>query len=249
MGAFDLSIGTAFLAGLLSFLSPCILPLVPAYLGFLGGTSLHQMAAATDSDPARHAARRVALAALFFVAGFATVFVALGATASAIGKLLIAYLEPLTWAAGTVLILFGLHTLGWLKLTWLYRDMRFHSERRPAGLLGAYVVGLAFALGWTPCVGPILAAILTLAAGTESVARGSGLLAVYAAGIGLPFLAAALAGRPFLHFISRFRQHIVWVERITGALLIATGIAILTGTLPEVGYWLLEVFPVLGQIG
>lgn len=249
MGVFDISLGAAFLAGLLSFLSPCVLPLVPAYLGFLGGVSAHQLAAETDEAAARAGARRIAWAALAFVFGFATVFVALGTTASAISRLLVQHLDLASWIAGSVLILFGLHTMGWLPLALLYREARFHPERRPAGLIGAYVIGLAFALGWTPCVGPILAAILTVAAASDSLARGALLLGIYAAGIGLPFLAAALAIRPFLAALARWRRHIVWVERITGALLIATGIAIVTGKLAEAGYWLLEIFPVLGTIG
>jgi cytochrome c-type biogenesis protein len=249
LGAFDVSLGAAFLAGLLSFLSPCVLPLVPAYLGFLGGISVHQLAAETDGAAARAGARRVALAAFAFVLGFATVFVALGATASAVSRLLLQHLDLIARIAGTVLILFGLHTMGWLRIPLLYREARFHMARRPAGLIGAYVIGLAFALGWTPCVGPILAAILTLAASAESVARGGLLLAVYAAGIGLPFLAVALAARPFLALMARFRRYVAWVERITGLLLIVTGAAILTGSIADAGYWLLETFPVLGKIG
>lgn len=249
MGGFDISVGAAFLAGLLSFLSPCVLPLVPAYLGFLGGVSLHQLTEDADPVAARAGARQVTWSALAFVFGFATVFVALGASASVISRLLIQHLDLAARIAGTVLILFGLHTMGWFKIPLLYREARFHPTQRPAGLIGAYVIGLAFAMGWTPCVGPILATILTVAAATDSVTQGSLLLAVYAAGIGLPFLAAALAARPFLAFIARFRRHVVWVERATGLLLVATGVAILTDSIAEASYWLLETFPALGRIG
>jgi len=249
MGVFDISIGAAFIAGLLSFLSPCVLPLVPAYLGFLGGVSIHQLADEPDARATRNGARRVAWAAFAFVLGFATVFVALGATASTISRLVTQHLDWLATIAGSILILFGVHTMGWLPVPLLYREARFHLERKPAGLVGAYVIGLAFALGWTPCVGPILAAILTIAAAKESLTQGSALLAVYAAGIGVPFLAAALAARRFLSLMTRLRQHVVWVERVTGLLLIVTGIAILTGTISDASYWLLETFPVLGTIG
>jgi len=233
-------------AGLLSFLSPCVLPLVPAYLAFLGGVTLHDAADAAGDPPV---IGRVFFAALAFVLGFATVFVAMGATASALSALIIDYINYLAPIAGVVIILFGLHFLGAFRVLLLYREARFHPESRPAGLLGAYAIGLAFAFGWTPCVGPVLAAILLVAGSEESVAGGASLLAAYALGIGLPFLAAALAVKPFLAFMQRFRRHLGKVEKAMGAFLVLTGFLFITGSISDIAYWLLETFPGLGRVG
>ena len=247
MAGFDVSYMGAMVAGLLSFLSPCVLPLVPPYLCFLGGVSMSQL---TVADPANaRVGVRVVIAALAFVAGFATVFVALGATATAFGKAFTAHLNVLGYVAGAVIILLGLNFLGVLRMSLLYREARLHIEQRPAGVVGAYVVGLAFAFGWTPCVGPVLAAILFVAAAEETAVRGASLLAAYAAGIGIPFLLAALAARPFMNFMKRFRPYVQRVEQIMGALLVVTGILFLTGSVNDIAYWLLETFPVLGRIG
>jgi len=237
----------AFAAGLLSFLSPCVLPLVPPYLCFIGGLTMDQLAVQQAEN--RVAARRVFFAALAFVLGFATVFVALGATASAVGQLVTQYYDWLARIAGVIIILLGLHFLGLFRIALLFREARFHPESRPAGLLGAYVVGLAFAFGWTPCVGPILAAILFVAGAEDSVVEGMGLLGAYAAGIGLPFLGAALAAGPFMGFMARFRRHLGTVEKVMGLLLVGTGVLFLTGTMSEIAYWILETFPQLGRIG
>ncbi|MDJ0608671.1 MAG: cytochrome c biogenesis protein CcdA [Kiloniellales bacterium] len=247
MSGLEVSLFGAFAAGLLSFLSPCVLPLVPPYLCFLGGLTMDQLA---EQQAAKSvAARRVLLAALAFVFGFATVFVALGATASAVGQLVTQYYEWLARIAGAIIIVLGLHFLGLFRIAVLFREARFHVDSRPAGLLGAYVVGLAFAFGWTPCVGPILAAILFVASAEDSVARGMSLLGAYAAGIGLPFLAAALAAGPFMGFMVRFRRHLGTVEKAMGGFLVVTGILFLTGTMSEIAYWILEAFPGLGRIG
>ncbi len=237
----------AFAAGLLSFLSPCVLPLVPPYLCFIGGLTLDQLA--EDQAAGGAAARRVFVAALAFVLGFTTVFVALGATASAIGQVVAENFRLLGQIAGVIIIVLGLHFLGLLRIPFLYREARFHVESRPAGLAGAYVVGLAFAFGWTPCVGPVLAAILYVAGAEGSVLEGSTLLMAYALGIGVPFLAAALAARPFMAFMTRFRRHLGVVEKVMGGLLVLTGILFLTGTMSEIAYWILEAFPALGRIG
>ena len=189
MGGFDVSYAGAFGAGILSFLSPCVLPLVPPYLCFLGGVSFDQLAGDEDSD--NKMMRRVLLSAVLFVLGFSTVFVALGATASAIGELVSEYLDLFAQGAGVVIIILGLHFMGVFKIGIFYREARFQAETKPASLIGAYIVGLAFAFGWTPCVGPVLAAILMVAGSESSVTYGASLLAVYSLGLGLPFFVAA----------------------------------------------------------
>ncbi|MED5396415.1 MAG: cytochrome c biogenesis protein CcdA [Pseudomonadota bacterium] len=247
MAGFEVSYAGALGAGILSFLSPCVLPLIPPYLCFLGGVSLDQITNEEGVDP--HIMRRVFIAAVAFVLGFSTVFIALGATASAFGKLLADYLDVLTQIAGAVIIVLGLHFMGIFRLAFLYREARLHVEARPAGIIGAYIIGLAFAFGWTPCVGPVLAAILMVAGSKSDVAYGTSLLAVYSAGLGIPFLAAAVAVKPFMSFMSRARRHMQTVERIIGGLLVVTGILFLTGTISEIAYWILETFPVLGTSG
>ncbi len=247
MGGLDVTYAGAFGAGLLSFLSPCVLPLVPPYLCFLGGVTLDEVTNTDAPNPA--IMRRVFLAALMFVFGFSTVFVSLGATASAIGQLVADYLDVLAKIAGVVIAVLGLHFMGILKIPFLYREARFQTESKPASLVGAYVVGLAFAFGWTPCVGPILAAILFVAGSDDSVMYGTTLLGTYSAGLGVPFLLAALAARPFLGFMQRFRRHMQTVERVIGGLLVVTGVLFLTGTFSEIAYWLIEAFPALGTVG
>jgi cytochrome c-type biogenesis protein len=176
------------------------------------------------------------------------VFVLLGATASVLGGLLRQYLQWLTVIAGLAIIVMGLHFLGLFKIAFLYREKRW-SPAKPVGVWGGYVMGLAFAFGWTPCIGPVLAAVLTVAAGEATVARGAGLLAIYAAGLGLPFILAAFAMGPFTHFLARFRKHLGRVEKIVGVLLVLVGIAFLTGWLTRISFWLLETFPVFGKLG
>ena len=235
----------ALLAGLVSFLSPCVLPLVPPYLVYLAGTSLERLAGA---EPQPHARRDTVLAALLFVCGFSTVFVALGASASVIGAVIRAYSAELSIVAGIVIIVMGLHFLGVLRIDVLLREKRMEMAK-PVGLWGAYVMGLAFAFGWTPCIGPILAAILAVAASEQTVAKGAGLLAVYSLGLGIPFMLAAFAIEPFAAFLTRFRRHLAMVERVMGGLLVLTGIAFLTGFVSQASFWLLELFPALGSIG
>ena len=247
MDGFEVSYIGALGAGLLSFLSPCVLPLVPPYLCFIGGVGLDQMTAEEGPDPAL--LRRVFATSVLFVLGFSTVFVALGATASALGQLLADYLDILAKIAGVVIIVLGLHFIGVFRIALLYREARFQAARRPAGLLGAYVIGLAFAFGWVPCVGPVLAAILFVAGSESSIAHGTSLLAVYSLGLGVPFLIAALAIKPFMAFMQRFRRHMATVERTVGVLLVLTGVLFLTGSFQELAYWLLEAFPALGRVG
>ena len=241
----DVTFLAALIDGLVSFLSPCVLPLVPPYLIFLAGTSLERFA---DREPEPRVKRETVLAALLFVAGFSTVFVALGASASVVGSLIRAYSEPLSIAAGVIIIVMGLHFLGLTPIALLHHQKRLDVSK-PVGLWGAYVIGLAFAFGWTPCIGPILAAILAVAASEQTVARGAALLAVYSLGLGLPFIVAAFAVEPFAEFLARFKRHLRRVEQAMGALLVLTGIAFLTGSISQLSIWLLEVFPALGKIG
>jgi cytochrome c-type biogenesis protein len=241
----DISIPAALLAGLISFLSPCVLPLVPPYLVYLSGLSLERFA---DAEPKPAVRRETVLGALLFVLGFTTIFVALGASASAVGGLLRVYSDFLAKAAGVAIIIMGLHFLGVFRIGFLTRQKRAEVAK-PVGLWGAYVMGLAFAFGWTPCIGPILAAILAVAASEATVAKGAGLLAVYSLGLGIPFLLAAFAIEPFAAFLARFRGHLGKVEKVMGALLVLTGILFLTGFISTASYWLLETFPALGRIG
>ncbi|MBV9954291.1 MAG: sulfite exporter TauE/SafE family protein [Pseudolabrys sp.] len=243
--AADISLFAAFIAGLVSFLSPCVLPLVPPYLVYLAGSSLERLA---DDDPKTGSTAQTVLAACLFVAGFATVFVSLGASASAIGGLARAWSGSLATIAGIVIIVMGLHFLGLTPIAWLHRQKRMEVVQ-PVGLWGAYVMGFAFAFGWTPCIGPILAAILAVAAAENTVSRGATLLAVYSLGLGVPFVLAALAIEPFAKFLTRFKKYLHRVEKVMGALLVLTGVAFLTGSIATVSFWLLEAFPILGRIG
>jgi cytochrome c-type biogenesis protein len=241
----EVTIFAAVIAGLASFLSPCVLPLVPPYLVYLTGTSIEHLA---EGEAEPRVRRETVGAALLFVLGFATIFVTLGASASVIGALLLAWSGPLAVVAGIVIILMGLHFLGFTCIDLLLREKRL-AMPKPVGLWGAYVMGLAFAFGWTPCIGPILAAILAIAASEKSVAQGAGLLAVYSLGLGIPFVIAALAVEPFAAFLARFKRHLGVVEKAMGGLLVLTGIAFLTGFVTDASAWLLDMFPALGRIG
>jgi len=215
------------LAGLVSFLSPCVLPLVPPYLGYLGGATISQ--ASTEDGIDAKVWRRVVIGSVFFVLGFTTVFVGLGAGASAFGQLIQAYKGPMSVVAGLVILLFGLHFLGLVRIPLLYQEARYHADVQGASYLGAYVLGLAFAFGWSPCIGPVLATVLTLAANEASLTSGIKLLLAYSAGLGVPFILAAVAIRPFLGFMKRFKRHLGAVEHVMGALLVVTGLMMLAG--------------------
>jgi cytochrome c-type biogenesis protein len=241
----DVTYLAALIAGLVSFLSPCVLPLVPPYLVFMAGTSLERLA---DDEPEPRVKRETVAAAMLFVLGFSTVFVVLGASASAIGSLIQAYSGPLATVAGVVIIIMGLHFLGLTPIAFLMREKRM-TVAKPVGLWGAYVIGLAFAFGWTPCIGPILAAILAVAASEQTVVKGASLLAVYSLGLGIPFIIAAFAIEPFAAFLARFKNYLHRVEQAMGALLVLTGVAFLTGSINQLSVWLLEAFPALGKIG
>jgi cytochrome c-type biogenesis protein len=241
----DVPIAAALFAGTLSFLSPCVLPLVPPYLVYLTGASLERLA---DAEPERLVKRDTVIAALLFVAGFSTVFVALGAGVSVIGGLLRAYSWILGKVAGIAIIVMGLHFLGVWRIAFLMQEKRA-TMTKPVGLWGAYAMGLAFAFGWTPCIGPILSAILAIAGSEATAAKGAGLLAVYSLGLGIPFLIAAIAVEPFAAFLARFRSHLATVERVMGGLLVFTGIAFVFDVVGQASNWLLEVFPGLANIG
>jgi len=240
----NVTIAAALAAGMLSFLSPCVLPLVPPYLIYLTGTSLERLA---DAETEPQVRRETIIAAFLFVLGFSTVFVALGASASAIGALLRAYSYILGKIAGIIIIIMGLHFLGVTPIAWLMREKRL-DVAKPVGLWGAYVMGLAFAFGWTPCIGPILSAILAIAGSEGNVARGTGLLAVYSMGLGVPFMVAALALEPFAAFLARFRAHLTTVEKAMGGLLIVAGVAFFSGWITDLGSWLIQAFPELGRL-
>lgn len=246
MNALAIGYAGAFGAGVASFVSPCILPLVPAYLSFLAGVSYE---AAVEPHVQAAVRRRLLVSAFAFVVGFIAVFVAFGASATAIGRVLADQNVLLAKISGIVVIALGLFQMGVLHVRFAQRELRFHPQRLPAGPLGAFVTGLAFAFGWTPCVGPILAAILAVAANGPSVGQGVLLLAAYGAGIGVPFMAAAFALAPFTRLMRRWRDHLHVVEVSVGSLLVVTGALIFTGSVADVGGWLLQKFPALGRVG
>lgn len=218
----------AFSAGLISFLSPCVLPLVPGYMSMISGFSLDQLKT-KENDTSLF--RIVLLNSIMFIVGFSITFILLGASASWIGQILAARMSLLRQLAGLVLIVFGIHLTSLFKINFLYRDKRFHNVEKPRGFLGAMVLGLAFAFGWTPCIGPILAGILTIASTKENVTEGMFLLGVYSAGLGIPFLLTSVALNRFLGFYGRFKKHFHAVEVVSGALVIAIGLLIMTGSL------------------
>ncbi len=245
---FDVTTTGAFLAGLLSFLSPCILPMVPFYLSYLGGVSAAQVA---DGAPVTTAVRaRAILAACIFAAGIMTVFVGLGASASMFGQVLRDWFDILRWVAAGLIILMGLHFLGVFKIGFLNRQWRADTGSvSNLSLGGAYLIGLAFAFGWTPCVGPVLAAILFTAAGTDTAGQGAWLLTAYGLGMTLPFIAAAAFVGPFMTLMARFRRYLGVVEKVMGGLLVVFGVLIATNGLAYIGQWMIENFDVFRRIG
>jgi cytochrome c-type biogenesis protein len=242
----DVTLFAAFGAGILSSVSPCVLPLVPAYLGFLTGASIEEH---SGEDTLWRAKLRTIGIALTFVLGFSAVFIGFGVTASVFGQLLHRWSETLAVVAGIAIILMGLHFLGVFRIATLYREARFNCLAVKAGPMGAFVMGLAFAFGWTPCIGPVLAAILTVAGSRDGVGTGAVLLAAYSAGLGVPFLVAALFAARFAAFLKRFRSHYHTVERAMGVVLVLAGMMFLTGGMQRLSFWLIESFPALGTIG
>ena len=243
----------AFGAGLLSFISPCVLPLVPGYLSYISGLSLDEMrggavtggagvGVAVAVAPA--ARRQVVFSSLAFILGFSLVFVALGAAASAIGQFLATQQTIFNRIAGAIIIVFGLHTMGVLRIEWLYQEKRVHTARRPVGLFGAGLIGVAFAFGWTPCIGPILAGILALAGTQETVGQGVRLLSIYSLGLGVPFLATALMMNRFFMAMGRIRRHYHKIEIVSGVLLVVIGLLIFTNRFTVIAQWLTPYLPV-----
>jgi cytochrome c-type biogenesis protein len=243
----------AFGAGLLSFISPCVLPLVPGYLSYISGLSLDEMRGTTAVggtgvgvavavSPA--ARRQVVISSLAFILGFSLVFVALGAAATAVGQFLASQQALFNRIAGAIIIVFGLHTMGVLRIEWLYQEKRVHTSRRPAGFIGAGLIGVAFAFGWTPCIGPILAGILALAGTQETVGEGVRMLAVYSMGLGVPFLATALMMNRFFVAMGRIRRHYHKIELISGVLLVGIGLLIFTNKFTIIAQKLTPYLPV-----
>lgn len=229
----------AFSAGLFSFLSPCVLPLFPSYLSFITGMSVADLTA----DLGAAAKRRVLLHALAFVIGFSVVFTALGASFSAAGQFLLDYRDVIRRVGGALIVLFGLYIAGVLRLGLFGRTAQWHLREKPAGYLGTAAVGVTFAIGWTPCVGPILGAILSLASTTENVERGVGLLLAYSAGLGVPFLLSAMALGSFLRFFRRYRPLIPVVERAAGVLLVVVGVLVYTNYYVVLNTWAISLTP------
>ena len=244
----DVSLIAAFVAGVLSFISPCVLPLVPGYLSFISGVSLDSMrtapagaACAVAAPPA--AGRQVFFASLAFVLGFSVVFISLGAAASTIGAVLMERLTLMGKIAGVLLIIFGLHTMGLLKISWLYKEKRIQTSTKPAGLAGAFVVGLAFAFGWTPCIGPILGTILALAADEGTLQRGVILLGVYSLGLGVPFLLTSLMVNQFFKAFAKIRRHYRLIEVTAGVLMVTVGVLIFTNRFTIITQYLTPYLP------
>ena len=241
----NVTLFAAFLAGVLSFISPCVLPLIPGYLSFVSGVTLEEMRGGrtTVAVPAPGARRKAVIASIAFVLGFSVVFISLGASATAIGAYLMERLTLLGKVAGIVIILFGLHMMGVLRIGWLYSEKRIQPSRKPAGFFGAMVVGIAFAFGWTPCIGPILAAILAVAAAQDSVGQGVKLLAAYSLGLGVPFIATSLAINQFFAASARIRRYYHAIEVVSGVLLVVVGVLIFTNRFTIIAQYLSPYLP------
>ncbi|MEE9179373.1 MAG: cytochrome c biogenesis protein CcdA, partial [Vicinamibacteria bacterium] len=229
----NVTLATAFLAGIISFISPCVLPIVPGYISFVSGVSLQELKSNLDIDEEkrRRLLRQVGLNSVFFVLGFSVVFVVMGASATYIGNWFAANRTVLARVAGVVIIIFGLHTMGLTPIKWLNYEKRFQTQKKPMGLAGSFLIGLAFAFGWSPCIGPILAGVLALAATQDTVAQGVWLLVAYSLGLGVPFIATGLATNRFLDLFDRLKNHMRFIEITAGVLLVAVGILVATDKL------------------
>ncbi len=242
----NVGILTAFVFGLLSFISPCVLPIVPGYLSFISGVSFEEM---QNSDSRSRVRNRIVANSVFFIAGFSAVFIALGASATVVGSFLHDQRNLLSKIAGVLIIIFGFHMIGLFKIPFLNYEKRFHADSRPLGLLGAFVVGLAFAFGWTPCIGPILATILAIASQQDSVGKGIILLSSYSLGLGIPFFVTGLSLSAFYNFFNKLKQHLHKVEVAGGILLVAVGVLIMTNYLTIISGYLARWFPFLNELG
>jgi len=236
----------ALLAGLISFVSPCVLPVIPGYLSFISGVSMEDMQGQADK---KGVTKKVALNSAFFILGFSVVFILLGWGASSVGQFLLSYLHIFNKVAGVLLVVFGLHVMGLFKINFLNYEKRFQARNKKIGIWGAFLIGIAFAFGWTPCIGPILAGVLTIAAQSESQWQGVGLLAVYSAGLGVPFFLTAIAFNRFLGFFGWMRKHFRAVEIVSGSFLVIVGVLIFTNSLSIIAAKMLQWFPSLGGIG
>lgn len=230
----------ALIAGILSFLSPCVLPVVPPYLAYMTGVGVGGL---------RQGERSAVVPALFFILGLSTVFLLMGMAASAFGRLFLQWQDWLARGSGLVVIVMGLHFLRVIRIPFLDSEARIDAGDKGGSSFGAYVLGLAFAFGWTPCIGPVLAAILAVAGSTDTVGRGAGLLAIYSLGLGIPFMIAAGFAERFIGGLRRFRPYMPMVEKVMGVFLIVAGILFLTGQMTAMSFWLLETFPALSKIG
>ena len=233
----------ALTAGVLSFLSPCVLPIIPPYLAYMGGISMNDLTNTTASR------RPAVIASVFFVLGLSTVFLILGFTASVFGRFFLQNQVLFGQIAGVVIIIFGLHFVGLFRIKLFMREARLEAGDRGGSAVGAYILGLAFAFGWTPCIGPILGAILSLSAQEDSIGRGTFLMAMYAVGLGAPFILSAIFINRAMGMMNRLKRHMGTIEKIMGGLLIAVGIMMLTGAFSRMSYWLLENLPFLAAIG
>lgn len=245
---FDPSYLTAATAGILSFFSPCILPIVPFYLSYMAGLSMQELT--EENEIARGAKLRLILSSVFFAAGVITIFVLLGLGATAAGRALGQYKEPLSYVAAAILAVFGLHFLGVIKVPFLYREAKLDSSSvKPASYVGSYLIGLAFGFGWTPCVGPALSLILLIAMDQDSLWKGGSLLFVYGAAMTFPFIIVSFFSGPFLSWVKRHRAMMGYVEKVMGGFLILFAVLIVTGQVSAIAQWLIETFPVFQTIG
>ncbi|MBF0272123.1 MAG: cytochrome c biogenesis protein CcdA [Magnetococcales bacterium] len=241
----EVTYAAAFLAGLLSFLSPCVLPLAPAYISYMSGISVEQLRQGDDA----HTAWRAGWYSLWFVLGFSLVFIGLGASATYLGQILLSHMNLLSKVGGAVIVLFGLHYMGVFRLSLLNLEARFNLEKKPTGPWGAFLIGLAFAFGWTPCVGPILAGILAVAGAQDNIGQGVTLLAVYSAGLGVPFLVTGVAINLFFGVFERLRVHLHRIEMVSGGLLVVVGVMIFFGDFNRLSSLILQWFPGLARLG
>jgi len=245
MDASSIGLATAFVAGIVSFLSPCVLPVVPGYISYIAGQTGRDLDVAID----RRSRVKALTLSVFFVLGFGTVFVILGASATAIGRLFLRYRYEANIVGGIIVIAFGLVMLGLLRVKWLQRDFRLHPSIAGGHPVTAFVLGIAFGFGWTPCIGPILGAILTVSAVQNSLQESIGLLTAYALGLGVPFLLAAIFMRALLNRIRGLRRSARPLQAVAGVVMVLFGVAMVSGKLTTFSYWLLEMFPALGRIG
>jgi len=243
----EISLAGALLAGLLSFLTPCVLPMVPFYLSYMGGLSMSELRG--DGKIAPGAQRRLMLSSVFFAAGVTTVFMLLGMGATAIGQQFGQYLDTLKYVAAAILVVFGLHFLGVIRVPILYREVKMESSAKPSSVLGAYVMGLAFGFGWTPCVGPALSLILFIAMDQDSLIKGGSLLFVYGAAMTFPFIIVSFFSGPFLSWVKRHRAMMGYVEKVMGGFLVLFALLIVTGQVSAISQWLINTFPASQTIG